>query len=131
MYYWYLHYQKFGELPIERRTWLCIDRTSSIKWTPLQTIVLKEIIEYNPHFFLRWKIRSISSMISWLSQNSQKYLDTLRRKLNYAQERAHYMYVLNLMVRNPNMILFIDDTAIIKTLPVWCGYWKGQMLNGK
>ena len=87
MYYWYLHYQQFGELPIETRKRIGIDRTSTTKWTPTQIAVLKEIIEYNPHFYLDEISKAYHQRFPDCPKTHNSIWITLRRKLNYVLKR--------------------------------------------
>ena len=127
MYTWYVHYQKYGELPDETKERnKGRKRVSTSKWSKEQFRQLKLIVHWNPHLYLdeiadRYNLR-FPSKEEMKTENQIWY--AMRYKMNYRlkvyteitaqrseQERNRFRRALKLMVRNNRMVILIDETA--------------------
>jgi len=133
---WYLHYQKYGELPAETARWRqSRSRRSGRKkrskkraprsdyWPPQYIEILRSIVKDHPEFFLdeiqeEFKRRTNGARKS--ASSIWKRLDQIGYSLQMvtyvaaerdAAERRSYLDCINRIVEDPKMLIFLDETA--------------------
>ena len=125
MYRWYVHYQKYGEIPVVTATREGRKSTSN-KLIDDEISYLKRIVNRFPQYYLD-EIADVfhARFPSLESRKSEKDIWLcLTEKCNYRlkvytdialqrneQERNHFRHALDLMITNPEQVILIDETA--------------------
>ena len=119
---WYIHYQQFGEIPLDTKKRIGVDRRYCTAWKSHQLCVLKEIIMFNPHFYLdeiqvsyhrrlpndKKSRTSIWSALQKIGYRLKVYTEIALQRDE--EERDLYRQALKLEIRNPLMAILIDET---------------------
>jgi len=122
---WYIHYQQFGEIPNDTKKQIGLNKKSKSRWWSEQQLSeLKEIVDYNPHFYLDEISTAYHQRFPNDKKSTKSIWKALHDKLNYRfkvyteialqrneEEHAKYKHALKLMLRNPQMAILIDETS--------------------
>jgi hypothetical protein len=132
---WHNHYEKYNELKIDTTHFYNTLASSvrgtgngffkSVNWTEEKTSFLVAILNENPEFYLDKIVDAYFKQTKILLHPSiicckllHKLMKQGYRLKNYSErakqqneaDRAAYMKVLHLLVRNPSQVLLIDET---------------------